>query len=79
MRTIQVEDKIWFLSVFYLGQKCSQCGAKARLLLAFQVHCFVVNTLAQVSSSPLTGQKEECETGSQVSCFLPFTQHVGIQ
>lgn len=44
MRTIQVEDKICFLSVFYLGQKCSQCGAKARLLLAFQVHCFVVNT-----------------------------------
>lgn len=37
------------------------------------------HTLAQVSSSPLTGQKEECETGSQVSCFLPFTQHVGIQ
>lgn len=76
MRTIQVEDKICFLSVFYL--LTAWCQGQAAPCISGPLFGGK-HTLAQVSSSPLTGHKEACETGNQGSCFLPFIQHAVIQ
>lgn len=64
MRAIRVEYIRLVFAHLYLGQKCSQRAAKARLLLAFQVQCFEVNTqLLRFPSYPFTGHKEESELG----------------
>lgn len=76
MRTIQVEDKICFLSVFYL--LTVWCQGQAAPCISGPLFGGK-HMLPQVSSSPLTGHKQARETGDQGSCFLPFIQHAVIQ
>ena len=57
--TIQVENRIAFYSPFIWGQKCSECRAKARLLLPLQVQRSVVNTcLLRFPGYPFTVHAE---------------------